>query len=144
MWVMPFSPQSSSSSRPIELQAHDPLRYAGDMLAWIHQAVAQEREHLEAVLPTGEHSDPPVADEGRASTGRGPRNAHTLVQDMADRCFRGICTSLQKRIESLYQKSQVDTIVLYRVSTLLEFYSETLSSILGPHKQLSKTLWRYV
>lgn len=36
--------------RPIELHAHDPLRYIGDMLAWIHQTVASEREFLESVL----------------------------------------------------------------------------------------------
>lgn len=36
--------------RPIELHAHDPLRYVGDMLAWLHQAVAGEREFLEALF----------------------------------------------------------------------------------------------
>ena len=33
--------------RPIELHAHDPLRYVGDMLAWVHRAIAAEREFLE-------------------------------------------------------------------------------------------------
>jgi hypothetical protein len=36
--------------RPIELQAHDPIRYIGDMLAWIHQAAASEREILEGLF----------------------------------------------------------------------------------------------
>ncbi|GAB6028326.1 Golgi transport complex subunit 6 [Chamberlinius hualienensis] len=36
--------------RPIELHSHDPLRYVGDMLAWIHQASASEKEHFEALL----------------------------------------------------------------------------------------------
>ncbi len=36
--------------RPIELHAHDPLRYIGDMLAWLHQTVASEREFLESLL----------------------------------------------------------------------------------------------
>ncbi len=36
--------------RPIELHAHDPLRYVGDMLAWVHQAVAEEREFLDALF----------------------------------------------------------------------------------------------
>ena len=26
------------------------LRYVGDMLAWLHQATASEKEHLEALL----------------------------------------------------------------------------------------------
>jgi hypothetical protein len=36
--------------RPIELQAYDPIRYTGDMLAWVHQAAASEREILEGLF----------------------------------------------------------------------------------------------
>jgi len=36
--------------RPIELHAHDPGRYVGDMLAWVHQATAGEQEFLEALF----------------------------------------------------------------------------------------------
>lgn len=36
--------------RPIELHAHDPMRYIGDMLAWIHQTMAGEREFLESLF----------------------------------------------------------------------------------------------
>lgn len=36
--------------RPIELHAHDPLRYVGDMLAWVHQTIAAEREFLESLF----------------------------------------------------------------------------------------------
>lgn len=39
--------------RPIELHAHDPLRYIGDMLAWVHQAIAAERELLESLFGLG-------------------------------------------------------------------------------------------
>ena len=36
--------------RPIELHAHDPQRYIGDMLAWLHQASASERESITQLL----------------------------------------------------------------------------------------------
>lgn len=36
--------------RPIELHAHDPTRYVGDMLAWVHQVMASEREFLESLF----------------------------------------------------------------------------------------------
>lgn len=36
--------------RPIELHAHDPIRYVGDMLAWVHQAIAAECEFLEGLF----------------------------------------------------------------------------------------------
>lgn len=40
----------SGFPRPIELHAHDPIRYIGDMLAWVHQAIAAEREYLESLF----------------------------------------------------------------------------------------------
>jgi hypothetical protein len=38
------------SARAIEIQAHDPLRYLGDILAWTHQAVASEKEILTLIF----------------------------------------------------------------------------------------------
>jgi hypothetical protein len=37
---------AAAPSRPIDLHAHDPPRYAGDMLAWVHLALAELREAL--------------------------------------------------------------------------------------------------
>jgi len=36
--------------RPIEINAHDPLRYVGDMAAWIHQTLATEQELVTTLL----------------------------------------------------------------------------------------------
>ena len=38
-----------SGKAPIEARAHDPVRYISDMLGWIHQAVANEREVCNAL-----------------------------------------------------------------------------------------------
>jgi hypothetical protein len=40
----------NGAARPIEISAHDPLRYVGDMLGWIHQCAVNEREMLESLL----------------------------------------------------------------------------------------------
>ena len=49
-------PGPGGTPRPIELHSHDPLRYVGDMLAWLHQASASEKEYLQSLLKscTGE------------------------------------------------------------------------------------------
>lgn len=51
--------------RPIELQAHDPLRYVGDMLAWVHQALPSEREAAQTLFAKctnlGEILDPLIS-----------------------------------------------------------------------------------
>lgn len=36
--------------KPIEFSAHDPLRYIGDMLAWVHSTTVSEREALESLF----------------------------------------------------------------------------------------------
>ena len=36
--------------RAMDLHVHDAVRYVGDMLAWMHQAIASEEEFLEAVF----------------------------------------------------------------------------------------------
>jgi conserved oligomeric Golgi complex subunit 6 len=40
----------SGLPRPIELHAHDPMRYVGDMLAWVHQGIAAEQEVLQSLF----------------------------------------------------------------------------------------------
>lgn len=47
---------ASGISKPIELYAHDPLRYIGDMLAWLHSATVSEQEALEVLFVSGEDS----------------------------------------------------------------------------------------
>lgn len=36
--------------KPIELHAHDPPRYVGDMLAWLHQTIPSETESIRSLL----------------------------------------------------------------------------------------------
>lgn len=40
----------TGSPQPIELHSHNPIRYIGDILAWLHQAVASEKELMETLL----------------------------------------------------------------------------------------------
>lgn len=53
--------------RPIELHAHDPKRYINDMLAWVHQSLAGEREFVVALF--GDDKEPGQGDMGEGSIG---------------------------------------------------------------------------
>ncbi|EPS37041.1 hypothetical protein H072_9366 [Dactylellina haptotyla CBS 200.50] len=37
-------------TKPIDMMAHDPIRYTGDMLAWLHSALVGELEALQAIF----------------------------------------------------------------------------------------------
>jgi hypothetical protein len=55
---------SSTSSKswinwkPIEIFSHDPVRFIGDMCAWLHQQVASEAEFLKALFPSQKGQKP--------------------------------------------------------------------------------------
>ncbi|RUP48780.1 hypothetical protein BC936DRAFT_143986 [Jimgerdemannia flammicorona] len=144
--------------RPIELHAHDPLRYVGDMLAWLHQAVAGEREFLEALFDyRGENS----TNSSRRSVKQAPRSPegvnengetadgeviHIALQsdesailELLDRVLEGTSRPLKTRVEQVLI-SQPGAITSYRISNLIQFYSITIGKMLGERAELSKTL----
>ncbi|ROT67141.1 putative conserved oligomeric Golgi complex subunit 6 [Penaeus vannamei] len=70
--------------RPIELQAHDPLRYVGDMLAWVHQALPSEREAAQTLFAKCSNID--VAEQTRST-----------VASISE----SVCRPLKTRIEQM-------------------------------------------
>lgn len=50
------------ATKPIDVYAHDPLRYVGDMLAWLHSTAVGEQEALEVLFVAQE------GDEGSPKT----------------------------------------------------------------------------
>ncbi|GLT91380.1 hypothetical protein SLE2022_092710 [Rubroshorea leprosula] len=125
--------------RPIEVHAHDPLRYVGDMLGWLHQALASERELVLALLD-------PDATVDSGSTNRFSKNLDNdsgkIEADLTfvlDRIFEGVCRPFKVRVEQVLQ-SQPSLIISYKLSNTLEFYSYTISDLLGGETALCKTL----
>ena len=73
--------RGSGGGRPIELISHDPVRYVGDMLGWLHQSIATEKDQMYGLFIESEKdwiagllasitegSRPPTANEGRTSS----------------------------------------------------------------------------
>ncbi|TDH14685.1 hypothetical protein EPR50_G00023090 [Perca flavescens] len=99
--------------RPIEMHSHDPMRYVGDMLAWLHQATASEKEHLEALLKQVTLQD---VDEN--------------MKEVVGHITEGVCRPLKVRIEQVIV-AEPGAVLLYKLSNLLKFYHHTISSIIG-------------
>lgn len=85
--------------RPIELHAHDPLRYAGDMLAWVHQAIAAEAEFVEALFGLGPSASNPRGSMRRRMVGEerrfgdGPEEGWT--RELMDGAVARLCGPLK-------------------------------------------------
>lgn len=138
------------SVKPIELAAHDQLRYVGDMLAWIHSAAVSEREALEILfisegdeiakgiqagrenevwrfMEDGEDGETAVFDPVKA------------LNELVDRDMSGAARILRQRVEQVIQANE-DVILAYKLANLLNFYRVTFSKLLSAASVLVECL----
>ncbi|KAK1147686.1 Golgi transport complex subunit 6 [Aspergillus melleus] len=133
--------------KPIEFSAHDPLRYIGDMLAWVHSTTVSEREALEALfvadgeelargIQAGLSSEPwSRIDENEEVTFDG----HKALSDLVNRDLIGVSRSLRQRVELVIQGHD-DPVTCYKVVNLLSFYRATFAKLLGPGSNMAELL----
>ena len=120
--------------RPIELHAHDPLRYVGDMLAWVHQAIAAEREFLESLF--GVRGARRMVGAVRQF---GATEEEGWMGELMDAAVKGLCGPLRVRVQQTV-RSQESGITAYKIANLLGFYMLTMQRTIGKEALLSKTL----
>ncbi|GKZ32714.1 Golgi transport complex subunit 6 [Aspergillus brasiliensis] len=133
--------------KPIEFSAHDPLRYIGDMLAWVHSTTVSEREALEALfvadgeelakgIQAGLSSEPwSRIDEDKEVSFDGQK----ALSDLVNRDLIGVSRALRQRVELVIQGHD-DPVTCYKVVNLLSFYQTTFSKLLGPQSNLAELL----
>lgn len=102
--------------RPIELHAHDPMRYVGDMLAWVHQAIAAEREFLEALFD--------VKGDGRmVGSVRTFKKSEEeeWMSELMDAAVGKLCTPLKVRFTFSIRYLALETITLPRFGSSKQY-----------------------
>ena len=136
-----------SAAKPIEFQAHDPLRYVGDMLAWVHSATVSEREALEVLfigegdelakgMKTGRDND------AWARSGDAPDeifDGRQALNALVSRDIAGAGRLLRQRIEQVVT-SHEDAALVYKIANLIAFYQSTFAKLLGRGAPISKLL----
>jgi len=128
----------SEMSRPIEFSMHEPLRYVGDMLAWIHSSAVSERETLEGLfvaegdeiargIREGLESDAWSRTEANAAeeTFDGRKTLGRLVE----RGLAGAAQLLRQRVDQVLQ-SHDDAVLAYKVSNLIAFYRSIFARLI--------------
>lgn len=89
----------SGLPRPIEIHAHDPTRYVGDMLGWVHQAVAGEHEFLDGLFNV--KSDGRMVGAVRRATN--DSEEEQWVRILMDESVEKLCLPLRVRASVLSQ-----------------------------------------
>ncbi|PHT93179.1 hypothetical protein T459_01061 [Capsicum annuum] len=125
--------------RPIEVHAHDPLRYVGDMLGWLHQALASERELVLGLLDPDASDTRPTSHHYSKGIDCESGKTESDLTFVLDRIFEGVCRPFKVRVEQVLH-SQPNLIISYKLSNTLEFYFYTISDLLGIETSLCNTL----
>ncbi|KAJ3028091.1 UNVERIFIED_CONTAM: Golgi transport complex subunit 6 [Siphonaria sp. JEL0065] len=120
--------------RPIELHAHDPVRYVGDMLAWLHQASVGERELVEGLF-FGDASISGVSfsnDDVFSTLNLGllPHQEPESVYSILNKCTERTCSPLKARINEVLASHPTATIA-YKLATTIQFYAHTIGRVIG-------------
>ena len=103
------------------------------MLAWVHQAIAAEREFLESLLSF---------DAGARMPGavRAPAHAEDeWLGELMDAAVAGLCGPLRARVLQTV-RAQESGLNAYKVARLLHFYALTMARTLGARALLATTL----
>lgn len=138
--------------RAMDVHAHDAVRYVGDMLAWMHQAVASEQEFLESVFGEGSEEDSRITNlaeqqqnESASSLTEkeedqgGSQLVGLSIHDLLARCLQGLGRPLRVRImQSLETRAGLE--VLYTLTDLLSFYESTFTVLVKKENAVHSTV----
>lgn len=152
--------RGGQNGKAIEEEAHDAMRYVGDMAAWVHSATVSEREALETLfLDEGEElsanikkgrevealysDDDEESDDEDLSPGsaRRPREPKQQKEDsvfdgrkalnqLVDRDISAATRTLRQRIEAVLSSIE-EPVLSYKISHLLGFYHVTFLKLFG-------------
>lgn len=136
--------------RPMELAAHDAGRYVSDMLAWVHEAVASEKDFLGHLFENGQVFSDRVAqeEEGDGVSEEDKMEDETMknlklanASEMLCHVVQGLARPLRVRLQGVIEaqlREGVDgghqrgtaLVVTLRLYSLLAFYRLTLFKLL--------------
>jgi len=137
--------------KPIEMTAHDPLRYVGDMLAWTHSASVSEKEALEVLfvsegdsiakgIKSGRENEPwrLVSDDDDGEQDA-EFDATRALNELVDKDVSGVARILRQRVEQVIQNNE-ETILAYKLANLIGFYRVTFARLLSQGCALVDTM----
>ncbi|KIV82067.1 hypothetical protein PV11_04203 [Exophiala sideris] len=156
---------SAGAAKAIEFSTHEPLRYVGDMLAWVHSAAVSEKEALEGLFVSDADEiakglSASKASEPWARIGGGQRrgsvssttsssateteqdvvfDGRKALADLVSRDLASVCEILQSRIDISVRNSG-DPVLMFKTVNLLDFYKGIFDKLLGSDSSLSKLI----
>lgn len=138
--------------KAIELNAHDPLRYVSDMLAWAHAATVGEREALHMLFisdadaisrsfKAGREREPwlQIGDGADGGESNASFDGKQALHEVVNKDLAGVLRQLRQRVEQIVH-SHEDAMLAYQISNLVTFYCSVFSTLLGSDSSIVQIL----
>lgn len=111
------SVSSDHSNRPLVLSAHDPVRFIGDLLAYIHSVVVNETEVITSIF---------AIDDNEAEF-------RTIVNDIIFKILNSLSRPIKSRID-LVISLETKLSTSFQIFNLLELYSIIFTKQINRHR----------
>lgn len=114
----------SSDSRPIYMSAHDPVRFVGDLLAYVHSVSVNESETITSIFTMGDDND---------------KEFENIIQDVTDKVLQSLSRPIKARVEQIVTtETKLSTLV--QIFNLVELYNIMFTKQLGKAGNIVETV----
>ncbi|KAG4302609.1 hypothetical protein PCK1_001193 [Pneumocystis canis] len=129
------------SVNPIEIVSRNLLQYTSDMLAWIHQAIANEKGFFETLFKININSESiKIIDKKFLNNYLLEyENINKIIFEIIDNNIFNIFKIFKIKIESIISKIENIT-TIYKIANLIQFYQFTLEKTLPTNSNLLNIL----
>eukprot|EP01063_Lacrimia_lanifica_P029069 TRINITY_DN4378_c0_g1_i2.p1 TRINITY_DN4378_c0_g1~~TRINITY_DN4378_c0_g1_i2.p1 ORF type:complete len:716 (+),score=268.13 TRINITY_DN4378_c0_g1_i2:73-2148(+) len=122
--------------------ADSPLRFVGDMLAWVHQSVAEESDFMDNFFVAPTEGAP--SDLKRTASTVSDIPLDVSKADMLDHVFDGVVKHLRTKIDQVFENTPTmvttNLVFYFRLESVLQFYTSVIPPLLGDNASLSVML----
>ncbi|QSL64498.1 hypothetical protein MERGE_001799 [Pneumocystis wakefieldiae] len=122
---------SLTSLQQIKIQTYDLLQYTSDILSWIHQTVVNEKEFFEMLFGINIDSKSVKIMNNLPSfySLSEYKDIGKVIFEIIDNNILNSCEIFKIKIESIIQDIE-DSVIIYRIANLIQFYHFTLQKIM--------------
>lgn len=150
---------SARVGRPLESMSHDPIRFFGDLFAWLHQCLAEESDLFDnffhsasghgAHQPSSAGTSP--TEPSASGTFAAQLNVPLSKEELLDIVFEGLCKHIRTKLEGAFdqhrkvlngstQALHAAVVGAFQLDGILLYFVTKTSPLLGSSASLTKLL----
>ncbi|KAI3405733.2 COG6 [Candida oxycetoniae] len=119
---------SNADARPVYMSAHDPVRFVGDFLAYIHSLAVNESETIKNIFTMGNDSD---------------QEFDAIIREITNKILKSLARPIRSKIEQIIS-TEIKLNTIFQIFNLVELYSMMFAKQLSESDDLVETMKKLV